>query len=1120
MGAVLVACAVSSRSARGDDGPATVVLGAPPPPAVHPVEPPLDPLPDLSPLLGRPISRVDVAVDGDPWPPGEAVQARSVRPGATLDGATARRVLAELLDTGRFARGYVAARAEGAGVWVTVQLARRRLVQSLRVDLHGADLDATDLLREAELTENGEVVGPDFPAYRARIEAYLARRGFPTAAVTLRSSETADPMRVDLVADVSAGAGRAIQRRVFYPIDPLGPLSSPAPALRSAFDGYRVSVGDRADETALEAADDALAARLRAIGYERATASHDLVLASGAIVLRVRIALGPRFEARFEGNERYDATALAGALGLDEETDFSAGHLVAKVKAFYIARGFLDAEVELEARRRDPADARTELLVFHLIEHERVHVKTRAYPCLKVQEIAGLTRGGPRSPSLLGAEIDSFLEDLPGTDLLVDPDPRGLDATITGSGASALPRGTRAVPLDLDPDSIFVADAYDRAIAHVRDLYRNEGYLHAQVGPVLVLRRECDKRSPGGRCIPVRPSASPPDECTYDSANLPLPVAPLDPSFSCVPDARRSVECESAVTVRIPIKLGPRTSLYDLAFTGVGSLPEARLVRAVDLPLGEPLSARDLEEGRKRVLELYKEEGFAFADVKYALVPSADFTRARIRFDVAEGERVFVRAIVFRGNRHTREQVLRGRVALAVGKPYRASDVEKTRERVESLNVFSSVTVALEDPEIPEASKTVVGTVTEPKPGSVDTTVGVSSGEGFRGAIAASYANLGHSAIGIAGGVRLSYLPDFLIFDPVLKQNLAPLSVLQRFGGRVTGTITLPETGFGPLVRAAIDAAGIQDLEHDFLLDKIAAIPTLFYRPFRGLQLSFSQTAEFNQALIFGTYGSIASYLASQGQTEDQTLLRLPDGPSVAFAERFVVTWDRRDKPLDAHTGTFFSSAIEHTDWESLNPPLPSGARGNGHTLRLLEVFSFYLPVTRTITLATEVRAGVNVQLWNGSATYPDRLFFLGGSDSLRGFQQDSLVPQEDAERVGMPSYSVKLRGGNVMLNPKVELRFPVWRSLGSVLFVDAGNLWAPPDMPTTPGQGPNDDLKDVFTDFHLRTTAGTGIRASTPMGPLAFDLGFNLSQVFSPPNDPRRAVEGLYAFSFAIGLF
>jgi hypothetical protein len=94
-----------------------------------------------------------------------------------------------------------------------------------------------------------------------------------------------------------------------------------------------------------------------------------------------------------------------------------------------------------------------------------------------------------------------------------------------------------------------------------------------------------------------------PDACTYDETSLPLPVPPLDASLSCTPNPARGVTCEPRLFVRIPVKLGPRTKLYDLAFTGARSIEEKKLAVAADLTLGQPANALKLDEARRRERE-------------------------------------------------------------------------------------------------------------------------------------------------------------------------------------------------------------------------------------------------------------------------------------------------------------------------------------------------------------------------------------------------------------------------------------------------------------------------------------------------------------------------------------
>lgn len=66
-------------------------------------------------------------------------------------------------------------------------------------------------------------------------------------------------------------------------------------------------------------------------------------------------------------------------------------------------------------------------------------------------------------------------------------------------------------------------------------------------------------------------------------------------------------------------------------------------------------------------------------------------------------------------------------------------------------------------------------------------------------------------------------------------------------------------------------------------------------------------------------------------------------------------------------------------------------------------------------------------------------------------------------------------QGGKAMLQGTVELRFPLYKNLGGVVFQDcgylSGGLW--PDM-----------LKG-----DLLAATGVGLRYKTPIGPLCFDI-------------------------------
>src|SRR5262249_8260811 len=140
--------------------------------------------------------------------------------------------------------------------------------------------------------------------------------------------------------------------------------------------------------------------------------------------------------------------------------------------------------------------------------------------------------------------------------------------------------------------------------------------------------------------------------------------------------------------------------------------------------------------------------------------------------------------------------------------------------------------------------------------------------------------------------------------------------------------------------------------------------------------------------------------------------------------------------------------------------PTESGdnpANINSHFLRFTWRAAEYIRIARKAgsALALSIAAGYNLQLTGGSATYPDRLFFLGGVDSLRAFLAGSVVPEDVAQcilsgkqcsgnkRVTLDD--VAIRGGNVVLNPRAELRIPITDVVQTGIFLDAGNVWVDP---------------------------------------------------------------------------
>lgn len=1037
--------------------------------AVGGTVPPLDDAPPRD-LVGKPIVRIDVVTAGGRWAAPLALT--SVRPGDPASSEAARRIMREALETSRFARVNVEAFAEGDGVVLRLNLLPRRLIAALRV--RGGALDDAETIEAAGVAAGGELTAPMLDDIGARVRRFYQRRGFPAAQARADAADTDEPGKVFLSFEIVPGKPRTVAAQVFV-IDPVADRE--VGGLKGS---YRVGAGARVDEPALGDADRELVESLRQHGFVRAAVRHALRDAGAHTYLYVYVTPGPRLVPAFDGQHAFDAGDLERALNLDKAPEDRGVELCERLRAFYVARGFLDAEVSM-IEKGSPAEP-VHYLAFTIREHRQVRVGPPVFPCLAAAEL---------SPEVVRREIGSFLEEeLPGADTFSSPDPRVLERALGPTQGT----GGRGVPTPLDPLLTYAPETYERALKHVRDLLHSKGYLNAVVGPMSAIRATCSRRSRDGECVPILPRVPLEERCLKDSLGLPLPEPALPEGFACRPDPAHDAECSPAITLRIPIALGPQTTLYDLAFEGNRSLSGAELAKVAALSLGTPISSVELEAARGRVLDAYRLGGYAYADVRAQAEPSPDRTRARISFYVTERERVTVTGFVVKGNARTNESLILRRVALRKNDVYRQDWVRQTEERIATLGTFSSITVGLENGDVPERQKRVVITVVETSSQYIEARPGFSTGEGVRLSFEWGHRNLGGLAISAGLRVQLSYLPDGLILEQKVRDNYAKnlSNILLRLERRNTLSFTFPEVGLGPLVSLSLNAIDLNNNQRDFGIMQEAIVPTFAFRPIRQISVQLGFSAEYNAVKIFDQ-AALNTTLVT---------LRAPEGKTVAPAQRLGLTMDYRDKPLNASRGVFFTTGIEHVN----SFPIDATATDTSHFLRLTGRVAGYLPIGAGVRVAASLGAGYNLPLSASSKTYPDRLFFLGGVDSIRAFLADSVVPQDIAElilnnkknqKTGRPWTidNVALRGGDAVISPRVEVRVPLFSVFEGAAFLDAGNVWSDPAQITTT----------------LRYAAGAGLLIDTPIGPLALNYGVNLD---------RRPWEDFGAFHFSIGVF
>lgn len=1042
--------------------------------------------PDLAAFAGRPIARIEVRVRGS-W--GPVSPPRSLAPGDRFDVEKARLFLRDALEAGDVADAVLSVEAEGDGVVVVLEVEPRLVVRG--TTLEGGVLDTTETLRAAGIGDDAVVTEADLARAKAAITTFYASRGFRGTTVVASTTPTGRKGEVALRFVVEPGSVRLIDLRIFV-IDPaedaqVGDLKRT----------YAVETGDRPDDEALREADRELTELLRERGFFRAEVSHRIKPVGDLAHLYVRVNAGPRVEPIFEGARAFDADQLREALAEGGGAWGSEEELAERLRAFYVRRGFLDVEVKTSVRAGRGA---VEHLVFTVREGAPVRVSRRVFPCLPKEF----------DPDEVGEEIESFLdEELPEATLTA-PDP----STIEPALGPTVGRGGRPSFTPVEATARYAPDTYGRAVKHLKDLFASRGYLHAAIGPVRVVRARCSPASTAARCVPEPIPAIDRAVCATDETGLPVPEPALPEPATCTPDPAHGVECAPEVVLRLPMHLGPQTLLHDLAFDvvdpqepGTEKIPDAVLALLARLEVGEPLSNQAVEEARQRLLEVYRERGFYYADVRSDLELSPDRTRGRVRFSITPREVVRVKSIEVRGARYTDADVVRRRLVFQPGDVFAKGAVRTSEERIATLGPFSSVTIALENPEIPERDKHVIVTVAEDLPIYVEPRIGFSTGEGLRGGLEIGHRTLWGEAISLTVRTQFAYLFDFMIIDEGVRRNLEPLPKLQRLERRNSVRMVFPEIGLGPLFGLALEGIDIRDNQRDFGLTRDAFVPALLFRPSRELSAQLATSLELNDVNIFNA-DSVEDAIRNNRSLE--RLLRFPDGRTVAVAQRLGGAWDRRDNPFAATRGTLFAADVEHVNAFPADDATRDTNPITSHFMRFSGRVAGYLRFTKQgLSLALTMAAGGNVQLVTDSRTYPDRLFYLGGFDSHRAFLTDALIPEDVAQQIldADPSIpaderltvdDIGVRGGDLMLNPRAELRIPLGDTFATALFVDAGNVWVDPA---------------AVNPLAMRLGAGTGLRVTTPIGPLALDYGINL--------DRREELdEDFGALHFSVGLF
>jgi outer membrane protein assembly complex protein YaeT len=508
----------------------------------------------------------------------------------------------------------------------------------------------------------------------------------------------------------------------------------------------------------------------------------------------------------------------------------------------------------------------------------------------------------------------------------------------------------------------------------------------------------------------------------------------------------------AAATLPVRVEEGRQFTIASLAVRGVETKSEADVSAAFGVVTGEPYIPGALDPARREVEIYYLRDGYNDVSVAVTTLVNEDAGQVNVVLNIAEGRREVLSEIEVSGAEITRRGVIDRALDLQPGEPANLTDVYRAEKRLYDTGVFRTADIALLP--IEEAKTESV------EPVRAVVTLQELSPYRFR------YGFRVNDAIEPAEAGRA--VRPALVVD-LLRRNLFGTAISTGVAGQIEadrrlarGLVGLPHLFGLPVTTNLFLTASRQDFtpagSTPFVEDESGVTAEQRFRPSPRMAVTYGYN--YSRTHVF----------------EPAPLPGFPSLDLQAKVARLTGTyaWDRRDDPFSARTGWLHSSGLE------------LGAKSLGSDLRFIRFLAqqhYFKTLRRSVVLASAVRLGLGRGF--DQDLIPSEKFYAGGGTTVRGFAQDGLG---ELDFFGDPA------GGNSMLILNQELRFPMYRWAGGVVFFDAGNVF------------PN--ASDISL-AHLEAGSGFGLRINSPFALVRVDFGVPLT---------RRAREPGGRWYFGVG--
>jgi outer membrane protein insertion porin family len=494
------------------------------------------------------------------------------------------------------------------------------------------------------------------------------------------------------------------------------------------------------------------------------------------------------------------------------------------------------------------------------------------------------------------------------------------------------------------------------------------------------------------------------------------------------------------VDVTVEIEEGIQTHVKSLTIHGLNVLSDVQAREAVTLKKGSVFRNYMIQSDENTLSSLISEKGYPYVKVKGSADISKDKTEASVTYDVDEGPFVKMGQVALIGNFLTKRRVIQNELELDPGDPFSLKKFLRSQRNIRDIEAFDSVrfnTFGLKE----KADKVnLLLELEEKKPYYIQSGGGYDTERRF-------YANI------LAG--------DRNLFG--LNKDIYAGGEISQIGYR--GDLGISEPRFlGTRIKSSVNMFGENREEFN----------TTFGTRERGVSLSFNRRffEKFNADLSF-----VYSYKKNYPRDEEPISVN----EEINFESREILTispsliYNNIDSYIRPQKGLFSSLFLDIS--KGINNSLDDFIRYR------FEVRKYYTPI-ENLSFALRGRVGDITPFEDASTIPEDQLFFLGGTSTVRGFDENLLRYDSAGNAVG----------GLTSILGNIETRVDLGPNFEFSLFYDIGSV----------RNAPVNEGSDEF-----RSSIGIGLHYLTPIGPIGIYYGHKLD---------KKSGESAGRFHFTIG--